>query len=95
MNTCRYHLIVNMPYDLLHFLIKENCFEEYIHYAALDKEKCLTKNNTLMMFAVKDKKHYISAAFLWNCSKSGWDYWNSKSLKWETYIKTNLTIGMK
>lgn len=85
MNACRHYLLANMPYDLLHFLIKENCLKEYVSHTLPCK---LIDTIELFITYINDNpSHSIDAAFSWVDTESGWKYWNFKNLKWRMYLE--------
>ena len=86
MNACRHYLLANMSYDLLHFLIKENCLKEYVSHALSCK---LIDTIELFITYINNNPSYsIGAAFFWVDTESGWEYWNSKNSKWKEYLET-------
>lgn len=61
------------------FLKKNNCHEQFV--------KGLMWDNIDQLFAQNQPESYISAAFLWEETPEGLDFWLELDKKWLKFIK--------
>lgn len=82
----KHQLIVNMPYNLIHFLIKEKAFEKFVnnsaHYLNLNKSRFSNQ-----FIAGLSRKFAIAQAFIWKNTKEEFDFWNNVHYKYTKYYE--------
>lgn len=82
----KHQLIVNMPYNLIHFLIKEKAFEKFVnnstHYLNLNKSRFSNQ-----FIAGLSRRFAIAQAFTWKNTKEGHCFWNDVHFKYIKYYE--------
>ena len=84
--TFRHRLICAIPYSLIYFLITYNCLKEYL-------DNCYKAEDSLFLICVLKKQlcsyQYFSAAFVWNNTPEGYDFWERRARWYRDYLQTN------
>lgn len=70
--------------DLLVFLWKENCLEDFIlNYNKTHKINPKNELHSLTQYTNKIRKqYYIASAFVWDKTNHGFHFWNNINEKW-------------
>ena len=70
--------------DLVVFLWKENCLEDFIlNYNETHKTNPKNELHSITQYTNKVKKqYYISSAFVWDKTNHGFHFWNKINKKW-------------
>lgn len=76
LSKTRHYIVVNMSYDLLHFLIEEKAFKPFVANKAKTKDR----------FYNSAPYNYIVGAFSWRATSEGYEYWCDLHEKWDQII---------
>lgn len=86
----RHRLVCAIPYSLLHFLISENCLNQFINNACDINAKGLDNS---FLKALENKKisesRIISNAFVWANTLEKGDFWFRRDMWYNIYLKEN------
>lgn len=83
----RHTIIVTMPYKLIHFLIKEKCYSQFIS----NMIDYVTKwdIHPIHMVRFLQSENAISHAFTWRHTKENFSYWENIQRKYKFFIKNH------
>ena len=82
----RHRLVCAIPYSLLHFLIAYNCLKQYLDNC------CREKDESFLTSMEKERKLaylYFTAAFSWETSPEGYDFWSRRTNWYIKYLLNN------
>lgn len=79
MINLKHYIIINMPYELTHFLLENKCYSQFIaNMLDFQKKWNFTKEQTVSCFKCKAPMAY---AFHWRDTPEGFWYWDHLNKK--------------
>lgn len=84
--SLRHRLICAMPFSLLQHLIDYKCLDKYLNNVlsepALPFIETVERSSKIM--EQETPKHFFMAAFVWDNSPEGYDYWYRRAMWYKT-----------
>ncbi len=83
----RHELVVDMPYVLLKFLIKEKALGKFVSNNTFEDKWVIKGYTDAIKKGQVPADRLILAAFVWNETEEGHDFWEDLHQRFEKYLK--------
>ena len=82
----RHRLVCAMPFSLLQYLIDYKCLDKYLNNTLSESALSFTEmiENSSKVIEQESPKSFFTAAFVWDLSPEGYDYWYRRAMWYET-----------
>lgn len=87
-NSIRHDVVVNMPYNLTHFLIENKCYSNFVNNV-IDYTSKWNINKQHVLFNLKTIIAFYKI-FRWRDTPEGHEYWSNLCKKYESICWNNL-----